>query len=249
MSHFTRQAKAYSQYRPTYPEALFAFLAKQAPGHESVWDCATGNGQAAVALANYFDQVVATDVSAPQIEHAKAHPKVDYRVAPAEKIDLPNASVDMVTVAQALHWFDFDAFYAEVKRVLKPNGVIAAWTYALLSVQDKAVQKVIEDFHVNRMWAGQYWPPERAWVDKCYEGIPFDFSRIPVDNFTIERQWDRETVLKYIGTWSSVKCYKERHDNEDPVETFLAPALAAVWPDATTTKTVLFDVPVLLGKG
>ena len=129
--HFSNHSEQYAQYRPQYPDEIYAYLASIAPGHSLTWDCGTGNGQAALGLAKYFDKVHATDASAGQISAAYPHDKIEYRVEPAEHISLPNSSVDLVTVAVAIHWFNFDEFYREVKRVLKPKGVIAAWTYNL----------------------------------------------------------------------------------------------------------------------
>ncbi len=144
--HFSAQSGQYAQYRPKYPDEMYAYLASIAPIRSLVWDCGTGNGQAAVGLAQYFDRVYATDASAEQIAHAYQHDKVEYHVEGAEQVGLKSGSVDMVTVAQAVHWFDFDKFYAEVKRVLKPNGVIAVWTYGLPEVSprvDKAVYQML----------------------------------------------------------------------------------------------------------
>ena len=126
---FSKQAEEYAQYRPRYPDALFEYLASVAPGHALAWDCATGNGQAALSLAPYFERVVGTDASESQIANAQPHEKITYRVARAEQTDFEDHSVDLITVAQAIHWFDLDAFYAEAKRVLRPGGVLAAWTY------------------------------------------------------------------------------------------------------------------------
>ncbi|HEX6397189.1 MAG TPA: class I SAM-dependent methyltransferase, partial [Steroidobacteraceae bacterium] len=128
---FTTVAREYANFRPGYPPKLFAWLARVAPARDAVWDCGCGSGQASVALAEYFERVHATDVAPQQIAAAKPHPHVTYAVAPAERSGLPAASVDLVTVAQALHWFDFDRFYAEVRRVCRPGGLLAVWAYEL----------------------------------------------------------------------------------------------------------------------
>ena len=133
--HFSSQATDYARFRPNYPAELFAWLAGIAPSRDTAWDCGTGSGQAAIGLAAHFARVFATDPSRKQLEHAEPHPRIDYRLAPAEVRLLDTASIDLVTVAQAIHWFDLDKFYAEAKRVLKPGGIIAAWTYTLLDVE------------------------------------------------------------------------------------------------------------------
>ncbi len=129
--HFSQQAGDYAKYRPDYPEALFEFLAKTARGHELAWDVGTGNGQAALGLTKYFDRVLATDPSEKQIQNAVRHAQISYSVASSVQTNVPSRNVDLITVAQALHWFDFNAFYREARRVLKPDGLIAVWCYGL----------------------------------------------------------------------------------------------------------------------
>ncbi len=147
--HFSGHAQEYSQARPTYPKELFAYLASIAPRHDAVWDCATGNGQAAVGLSAYFKKVIATDASEQQIQNAEQRDNIEYRVTTAEHSGLDNHSVDLIAVAQALHWFDFDNFYQEVKRVLKADGVLAVWTYALLSTPDDKINRLINEFYTD----------------------------------------------------------------------------------------------------
>src|ERR1043165_5287441 len=122
--HFSTQSQDYARYRPDYPPSLFQWLASLTSAHALAWDVGTGSGQAALALADHYRRVVATDAAEAQLRHAVAHERVTYKGMPAENTDLGNASVDLVTVAQALHWFDFDRFYREVQRVLRPGGLI-----------------------------------------------------------------------------------------------------------------------------
>ena len=168
--HFSDLASDYVRYRPRYPEALYTYLATLTPGHERAWDCGTGNGQAAHALTPHFTHIVATDPSADQLALAVPHARIDYRAEPAEQTTLAPASVDLVTVATAVHWFDFDRFYAEVRRLLKPGGVIAVWSYLLLRILP-AVDAILDGYAHGFM--GTYWPPERRYVNEAYQTIPF----------------------------------------------------------------------------
>lgn len=224
--HFSGHAADYARARPRYPQMLYNWLADQCDKRALAWDCATGNGQAAVALAEYFDAVFATDASAEQIANAAKHPRVQYEVSPAEDSGLPTQSVDLVTVAQAMHWFDLKRFYAEVKRVLKPRGVFAAWGYDLTRVEP-AIDAVIDRF--DRELVGPYWPPERAHIDAHYADFEFPFLRIEAPPFVMRNKWNREQFLDYIGTWSSVRRYLDEK-KEDPRE-ILRNELAPLWPE------------------
>lgn len=179
--HFSGHANIYREARPTYPAELFAWLARQAPDTALAWDCGCGNSQATVALAERFAQVVGTDPSANKIAGAEARANIAYRVEPAEHSTLIDASASLVTVAQALHWFDFAPFYAEVRRVLKPGGVFAAWSYAACEVGDTAIDKVIDRLYVDL--TGPYWPPESAYVYAGYRTLPFPFAEIATPSF------------------------------------------------------------------
>jgi SAM-dependent methyltransferase len=224
--HFSGHADDYARFRPTYPATLFAWLAEQAPGHGHAWDCGTGNGQSARGLAAHFAAVTATDPSAEQIRNAFPHPRVTYRVAPAEDPGLAAASVDLVTVAQALHWFDLPRFFAQAARVLRPGGVLAAWCYGLVRVSP-AVDPLLERLYDGTV--GPYWPPERALVDEEYRSlaVPDGFVRVEAPAFVMEQAWTLDDLLGYLGTWSAVKRYAAA-TGEDPVAA-LAPALAGAW--------------------
>ncbi|MBS0486724.1 MAG: class I SAM-dependent methyltransferase, partial [Proteobacteria bacterium] len=179
--HFSGHAGIYREARPTYPPALFAWLARQAPDTELAWDCGCGNGQATVALASHFARVVGTDPSANQIAQAEPGANIEYRVEPAERSSLAGGSVSLVSVAQALHWFDPARFYAEAKRVLKPGGVIAAWAYSDCTTGDAAIDRIKDRLYVDL--TGPYWPPERVHVDAGYRTLPFPFAEIPAPEF------------------------------------------------------------------
>ncbi|MBV6475048.1 MAG: hypothetical protein MOGDAGHF_00560 [Rhodocyclaceae bacterium] len=241
--HFSAQATDYARYRPNYPAGLFAWLAGIAPARDTAWDCGTGSGQAAVGLAAHFARVVATDPSRRQLEHAEAHPRVDYRQASAEVSLLGTASIDLVTVAQALHWFDLEKFYAEAKRVLKPGGVIAAWTYTLLDVE-AGIDDLLTDFYRNVV--GPFWPPERRMVDDRYRSLPFPFAPVEAPAFSIRTVWSRDDLLGYLGTWSATQAYRKAK-GEDPLVVF-AERLAPLWPDPATEKTLRWPLHLRVGR-
>src|SRR5581483_10403536 len=164
--YFSTQAAAYAAFRPTYPRELFEFVAGCAPRRDLVWDCATGSGQAALALADDFRRVVATDSSAKQLAHAPPHERIEYRVAPAEASGLPDGCADAITVAQALHWFDLGRFYAEAHRVLAPGGALVVWSYNDAVLDDPVLDAALQ--HYNSVTVGPYWPPERQIVRDGY---------------------------------------------------------------------------------
>ncbi len=222
--HFSSLATDYARYRPRYPEVLFRYLSEQAPSRSLAWDCATGNGQAALGLAEFFDRVVATDASESQLAHAQRHPRVEYRRATAEHSGLDAASVDLVTVAQALHWFDLEKFYAEVRRVVRPGGCLAVWTYALFQC-DPAADAAIRDFYERTL--GDYWTPERRLVEQGYRTLPFPFEETKTPEFVMESRWNLEQVLGYLGTWSALKRYREAKGSDPLPE--LAEGLRRAW--------------------
>lgn len=240
--HFSGHATDYRAFRPDYPPDLFAFLASVAPGRELAWDCGTGNGQAALGLAEHFTKVFATDASQKQLDEAQPHPRVEYRVAPAEKCPLPDASTDLVTVTQALHWFDLDRFYAEVRRVCRPGGLLAVTCYYEPSISPEVdpVLRRWEDF------IRPYWTPERVWVDAGYRTIPFPFPELPAPRLGVAIESDLPRLLGYLGTWSATKQYVKAHGS-DPVERF-APEFAAAWGDPATVRTLRWEFNVRVGR-
>ena len=183
---FSSAAASYSQYRPGYPPEVFAYLASLCPERARAWDCGCGSGQASLGLAEHFDEVAATDPSAKQIAKATPHPKVVYSVGAAEASGLPAGTVDLIAAAQAAHWFAFDAFYAEVRRVAKPGAVIALISYHRMRIGPE-IDRVCERFH--RQTLAPYWPPERAHVDANYETIPFPFAEIAAPPFALRAIW------------------------------------------------------------
>lgn len=241
--HFSAAAPAYAAFRPRYPAALFTALARLAPGRALAWDCATGSGQAALGLAEHFERVVATDASAAQLGAALPYPRVTYRLAPADASGLAKRSVDLVTVAQALHWLDRDAFYGEARRVLVPNGLVAAWCYALLQIEP-AVNSVINAFY--RDTVGPYWPPERALTETGYRTVVFPFDEIPFPPMWMTADWTLAELGGYVRTWSAVL----RHDaatGKDAVAALLA-ALEPLWGPIDRPRTVRWPLAVRVGR-
>ena len=199
---FSTKSGLYATARPIYPAALIAYVAAQAPARSAVWDCGSGNGQAAVALADLFRLVQATDLSAEQIRHALQSPRVQYSVQPAERTNFADASFDAVCVAQALHWFDYAAFYPEVYRVLKPNGVFAAWGYSWSTITP-AIDVVIKQDVLDVL--ASYWAPQNRLLWNNYRDVPFPFDEIEAPSFAIEAAWTFDEFFDYINTWSATR--------------------------------------------
>jgi SAM-dependent methyltransferase len=238
--HFSGLAELYRSARPQYPDALFAALATAARGRSVAWDCGTGNGQAAIGLAHHFDHVIATDGSAKQIERAEPHPKNEYRVARAEQSGLEPAGVDLVLVAQALHWFDLDRFYKEVRRVLKPRGIIAATCYFNPHLDDPNADEV---FQRIRTTLQPFFPPGREHVDDGYRSLPFPFEPLAVPPIAFTRVCDLAWLLGYIASWSATQRYQACGGSLD------APAseLAEAWGEPATQRTLKWEFNVRAG--
>jgi SAM-dependent methyltransferase len=222
--HFSTQAGGYAKARPVYPPGLFADLARLAPARLLAWDAGTGNGQAAVALAAQFERVVATEPSRAQLAQAAVHPRVDYHLSAETAPMISSATVDLVTVAQAVHWFDRTLFYAEAKRVLRPGGVLAIWSYELCRISPE-IDEVLQRFYRGSIWP--CWPPERRHVEAGYRDFDFPFEEIPFPVSTMEHDWTLAELAAYLRTWSSVVRYT-RESGLDPV-TALEAELAGLW--------------------
>ena len=241
--YFSGHADEYTRYRPTYPTELFTWLGQRAPAHALAWDCATGSGQAALGLAAQFDAVTATDASPQQIATAHAHPRVRYAVAPAEDSGIAAGSVDLIAVGQALHWFDFSAFYAEAARVLRPGGVLAAWGYGLMQVcpaVDAAVWRLYGPI------VGAYWPPERRYVEAQYRTLPFPLNAFAAPEFVMKADWTLAQLIGYLGTWSAVQRYRQEL-GADPL-LLIADELASAWGDADARRCVRWPLFLRVGR-
>jgi len=242
--HFSATAASYARYRPQYPPALFDFVVGLCDQRRVVWDCATGNGQAALAFAQHFDHVIATDASATQIANAVPHPNITYRVATADESEIADASVDLITVAQALHWFDLHRFFLEVRRVAMPGAAIAVWSYDDPILDDPSLDAVLQQF--NGQTLGTYWPAERHQVGAGYTRLPFPFDEVPAPSLMLEHQWTLDAFLGYLRTWSAVAAYRAKH-GVDPVVAF-AKDLGEQWTDPQTTHTVRWPLTIRAGR-
>jgi SAM-dependent methyltransferase len=241
--HFSGVSAAYATFRPRYPDAVFEFLAREAPARNEAWDAGTGSGQAAAGLAGYFRHVMATDASAAQIERATPHANIQYRVGRAETSGLDAASVDLVTAAQALHWFDRPRFWAEARRVLRPRGVIAVWTYHLLEISPQ-IDAIVRRFYSGVV--GPYWSPERRLVEERYRSIEFPFAEFAAPDFEIEQQLSLDDVAGYIRTWSATRAFI-RHHGRDPVDD-LVRELAPAWGPTEQPRPARWPVAMRVGR-
>ena len=237
--HFA-SAEGYADYRPRYPRELFDFLAEIAEGHGLAWDCATGGAQAASELAHHFDRVIGTDASLGQLGRAMRTNGIRFAAALATEVPLRNASADLLTVAQALHWFDLDVFYDEARRTLKPGGVIACWTYPLLTAGED-VDPILFDFAYQTL--GEWWPPEGAHVRNRYRDLPFPFPIIEAPEFVSQADWSLDHLLGYASTWSSVARYRAS-TGQDPLGD-LASQLGPLWRG---DRTVRWNLRLFLGR-
>lgn len=239
---FSPVAREYANFRPGYPPELFAWLAAVAPAREAVWDCGCGSGQASVDLAAHFSRVWATDISAEQIAAARPHERVSYRVAPAERSGLDPGSVDLVTVAQALHWFDVPAFYAEAARVARPGALLAVWNYPRPRLADPALDELLFDFYERVV--GPYWPPERRHIESGYRTLPFPFEELAHPEFGIGFDWDLDRLVGYLSSWSATSRYR-REVGSDPLPALRA-AFEPAWPAGGVARV---HMPIVLRAG
>ena len=240
--HFSTVAEQYAAFRPQYPPALFVALSEAARRRATAWDCATGSGQAAVGLAPHFGRVIGTDGSAAQLAAALAHPRVRYLCALAEAAPLAAGSVDLITAAQALHWFDTARFFAEARRVLAPGGIVAMWCYGLVEVEP-AIDAELHRFYTETV--GPYWPPERKLVETGYRTVAFPFAELALPSFAIVQEMTLAAFAGYVRTWSATQRYITAH-GRDPVPD-LVHALTPLWGSATLV--VRWPLSVRAGRG
>jgi SAM-dependent methyltransferase len=241
--HFSSNSEQYHLYRPGYPDSLFKWLATITPETYLAWDCATGTGQAALQLAGYFDQVIASDASQQQINQATKHPNISYQVATENNPDIDAATVDLITVAQALHWFDLDIFFNEVRRVLKPGGILAVCSYNLLTITANIDQVINHLYHV--ILEG-FWPEERHLIEEDYQSITLPFPNIDALSFHMNQHWDFTQLMGYLSTWSAVKAY-ENKNKINPLSD-IASKLQEAWGEPTLQRQVTWPLNVMACK-
>ncbi|MEB2776399.1 class I SAM-dependent methyltransferase [Algoriphagus sp. D3-2-R+10] len=240
--NFSTQSDKYAKYRPTYPSDLFSYLNSIIQNKQSAWDCGTGNGQVAYELAKTFDNVYATDISQSQIDNALQADYISYSVQPAEKTNFDNSSFDLIVVAQAIHWFDFEHFYNEVRRTAKENALLCVVGYGKVEVSEQ-IDVLIGDFYENVI--GEYWDKERKYIDENYKSIPFPFNEIQTPDFVNTQHWTLGHLIGYLNTWSAVKHFI-RQNNYNPIDKLKA-EIEQLW-DNDQTKEVRFPILLRLGK-
>lgn len=241
--HFSGHASAYARARPGYPEGLFDFLATLPSRRDAAWDSGTGSGQAAVPLSRLFRAVVATDASPAQVRRAQRSPGLLYAAATAERAPLRDASIDLIAVSQALHWFDFPAFFSEASRVARPGAALAAWAYGNCRVTQE-VDAVYDRLYGEIL--GPFWPPERIHIEQGYRTIPVPFPVLAAPAFEMRADWDLPAFLAYLETWSAVQRFRKKL-GKDPFESVL-PALERAWGDPGSARTVTWPLILLTAR-
>jgi len=239
---FSQQANQYAKYRPTYPPDLFNYSFSFVDQKNTAWDCATGNGQAASVLADHFQIVEATDISAAQLKNAVQKQNIRYQICPAEQTPFADNSFDLITIATAYHWFNWKAFYQEATRVGKNNCVVAAWAYHVFYSADENITAIIKNFYYNII--NPYWDPERKYVDDRYTTVAFDFDPLPTKDFDLVLYWKKEEFLGYLSTWSAVQHYT-RQLSQSPLSLIEA-EVDKSWPDHEEKE---FHFPLFLRIG
>ena len=241
--HFSKNSEEYKQFRPKYPAELFSYLASVSNQHQKAWDCATGTGQSAVSLAEYFSTVIATDASETQIKNAEKKQGVSYQIATAENSNIETSSIDLITVAQAVHWFNIDDFSKEANRVLKNNGVLSVWTYNFLSVQ-KEIDEII--FYLYDTILGDYWPEERKMVEAGYKSIQLPFKELKSPSVNMSANWNLSQLTGYLCTWSAVKNYQKKF-GVCPVEKVYE-EIAGIWGDPENRFSIQWPLSIRLWR-
>ncbi len=242
---FSAQAAGYKKFRPIYPPALYRRILQEVKHTEQAWDCATGNGQVALELANYFKEVNATDISQAQLDQAETRENIHYSISRAEQTNFPDSTFDLITVAQAIHWFDFGAFYREVRRVSKPGGILAVWGYGVMQFADHQINEQLQHFYC--VVTNPYWDPERRYLDEAYQTIPFDLPEINIpETFAIEQSFTLASLQGYLNTWSAVKKMQQKTSPKDPVGEFIS-GLQEYWPVAAM-QPATFPIHLRVGR-
>ncbi len=238
---FSAQSALYQQARPVYPASLIMQILPYVVGRQCAWDCGAGSGQLTQLLTAHFQQVMATDISAKQLAQAPVLENVQYSVQSAEQTDFPEHYFDLITVAQAIHWFDFEKFYAEVRRTLKPDGVLAVIGYGLIRTNHDHINRLIDELYFQTLKG--YWDAERHYIDEGYRTIPFPLQEYAVPELKMEFEWTFAQLIAYLNTWSAVQHYQQQHQL-NPVA-----ALQEKLQDFDLNKIMAVRFPILLRLG
>jgi len=241
--NFSAQASVYARYRPRYPGELFAYLASVSPGRQLAWDCGTGNGQAARGLVRHFNCVIASDASAEQVSLAAAHARIEYRVERAEEVSLVDHSVDLVTVAIAVHWFDLEQFYRAVRRVAAANGILAVWTYHL-PVIEPGIDRILA--HYYRVVLAGCWPEQMRYLDERYATLPFPFDLLQPPEFAMRANWDLAHLSGFLDSWSATRKYRQANGRH-PLSVIWA-ELEEAWGEPSQRRSIRWPLYLKVGR-
>lgn len=241
--HFSKQARQYAEYRPHYPDELFEYLANCSPDTQLAWDCGTGNGQAAHGLAGHFVQVIATDASPDQIAQAEPHDRIEYRIEQAGNVSLESSSVDLITSALAVHWFDHKRFYQEVNRVGKPGAILAVWTYHLPQIEP-SIDHVLAFYYADVL--SGYWPERIHYIEEHYRTLPFPFEELSTPTFRMDAEWDLRHLTGFLESWSATQRYQADHE-QHPIR-LIWNELAKSWGDPTQRRTITWPLYLRVGR-
>jgi len=239
---FTAQAKTYAKYRPSYPRDLFEYILQFVTERNCAWDCATGNGQAALVLSRFFKTVEASDLSEAQIKQAVQKENIHYHVCPAEQTGFADNSFDLITVAQAYHWINWDLFHKEATRVGKNEAVVAIWCYNLFTSDFTELNQLLDKFYFEIV--GPYWDAERKYVDENYETVAFDFEPLPSKTFETKLSWHKEDFTGYLSSWSAVQHYFKKN-NVSPIS-LIEKEVDQIWKDG---QQIEVRFPITLRQG
>ena len=241
--HFSNIAHQYATYRPQYPDELFDYLASISPGRQLAWDCGTGNGQAAQELAKHFNRVIATDASPDQIAQAIPHERIDYRVERVEEVRIEDGSVGLVTVATAVHWFDLEPFYQVVRRVGRPDGIIAVWMY-YLPVIDPSIDRIVEHYYGDVL-AG-YWPERFHYMAERYQTLPFPFDELNPPEFEMQAEWELGRLVGFLDSWSATRRY-QKDRGQNPIN-IIWRDLSELWGEPGQRRTIRWPLYLRVGR-
>lgn len=241
-SLFSDKSDLYASARPHYPADVFDYLANLCSETQLAWDCGCGSGQAAIDLVTRFGSVYASDVSKEQIANAKQHPRIDYNVTSSECTEILDKSVDLVCVAQALHWFDYATFWPEVTRVLKPGGLFSAFAYKLPSI-DSQIDKLIQQQIMEVI--EPYWAPQNQLIADDYRDITFPFKKIDAPKFHMQTNWNLDELFAVIHTFSATRRCMDKLGDAFFKQAYLA--TKEKWGNQQTKRKIDFDFVFYVG--